>query len=63
MTNTKIGDSNAYATKDLFIPHPTKSNLWKIYGRTDDQIMLSTGEKVKEHALPKLPGVLTTLSD
>lgn len=35
----------AYATSDLFEPHPTKSGYWKVYGRTDDQIMHSTGEK------------------
>ena len=28
----------AYATSDLFEPHPTKSGYWKVYGRTDDQI-------------------------
>lgn len=28
------------------VPHPTKSGLWKIVGRADDQITLSTGEKV-----------------
>lgn len=44
--NTKVGDRNAYATSDLLFPHPTKPGLWKIYGRADDQIMLSTGEKV-----------------
>ncbi|SRR5258707_1105758 len=36
---------DAYATSDLLVPHPTKPGLWKIYGRKDDQIMLSTGEK------------------
>ena len=36
---------DAYATSDLLVPHPTKPDLWKIYGRKDDQIMLSTGEK------------------
>ena len=36
----------AYATSDLFEPHSTKSGYWKVYGRTDDQIMHSTGEKV-----------------
>ncbi|PSS15405.1 hypothetical protein PHLCEN_2v3281 [Hermanssonia centrifuga] len=43
--NTKVGNFDAYATRDLFISHETKPNLWKIYGRADDQIMLSTGEK------------------
>jgi hypothetical protein len=43
--NTQIDGQDAYATSDLLVPHPTKSGLWKIYGRKDDQIMLSTGEK------------------
>jgi hypothetical protein len=43
--NTQIDGQDAYATSDLLVPHPTKSGLWKIYGRKDDQIMLSSGEK------------------
>lgn len=35
-----------YATRDLIVQHPEKPGLWKIYGRIDDQIMHSTGEKV-----------------
>lgn len=34
-----------WRTKDLFRPHPTKQNLWKFHGRTDDIIVLSNGEK------------------
>ena len=30
-------------TKDLFEPHPKKSNLWRFYGRKDDIIVLSNG--------------------
>ena len=37
----------AFGTNDLFLPHPEKPGLWKIHGRLDDQIMLSTGEKVR----------------
>lgn len=44
--NTKVDDKDAYATQDLFIPHESRPGLWKIFGRADDQIMLSTGEKV-----------------
>lgn len=29
----------------MLVPHPTKKGLWKIIGRSDDQITLSTGEK------------------
>lgn len=32
-------------TRDLFQPHPTKPNLWRFYGRTDDITVLSNGEK------------------
>ncbi len=46
IVDTTIDGREAYATKDLFIPHPNKPGMWKIYGRADDQIMLSTGEKV-----------------
>ncbi|KAJ3539483.1 hypothetical protein NM688_g6353 [Phlebia brevispora] len=52
--NTKIGDNDAYATSDLFIPHPSKSGLWKIHGRSDDQIMLSTGEKTNPGPLESI---------
>lgn len=47
--NTTINGVPAYATGDLLTPHPTKPNLWKIFGRVDDQIMHSTGEKVGLH--------------
>ncbi|KAK0447907.1 uncharacterized protein EV420DRAFT_1713021 [Desarmillaria tabescens] len=43
--NTKINGVDAYTTSDLLMPHPTKPGLWKIFGRTDDQIMYNTGEK------------------
>lgn len=46
IVNAKLEGRDAFATSDLFIPHETKFGLWKVYGRTDDQIMLSTGEKV-----------------
>ncbi|KAJ6458386.1 hypothetical protein C8R47DRAFT_1203181 [Mycena vitilis] len=44
--NTRVRGIDAYATSDLMVPHPTKPGYWKIYGRADDQIMHSTGEKV-----------------
>lgn len=40
----------AYATKDLFTPHPTRPNAWKYYARLDDTITLVNGEK----AVPNL---------
>lgn len=35
----------AYATKDLFEPHPTVAHAWKYFGRLDDTIVLVNGEK------------------
>ncbi|THH09230.1 hypothetical protein EW145_g2182 [Phellinidium pouzarii] len=43
--NTTVNGRAAYATSDLVSPHPTKKGYWKVVGRTDDQIMHSTGEK------------------
>ncbi|KAA1476420.1 acetyl-CoA synthetase-like protein [Dentipellis sp. KUC8613] len=40
-----VNGHRAYETKDLVQRHPTVPHLWRVYGRTDDQIMLSTGEK------------------
>ncbi|KAJ8490029.1 hypothetical protein ONZ45_g13352 [Pleurotus djamor] len=46
VSNTKNVDGAAgYDTNDLVIRHPTNHKLFKIYGRADDQIMHSTGEK------------------
>ncbi|KAG2347280.1 acetyl-CoA synthetase-like protein [Suillus weaverae] len=41
-----LPDVKGYATSDLFIKHPTIEGLWKISGRKDDVLMLSSGEKV-----------------
>ena len=35
-----------YSTKDLYVKHPTKPNLWRAQGRSDDVLVLSNGEKV-----------------
>jgi hypothetical protein len=59
--NTKIDGRDAYATSDLLEPHPTKSGLWKIYGRKDDQIMLSTGEKTNPGPLGKTTDSISML--
>lgn len=45
--NTQVDGRDGYATSDLLEPHPTKPGLWRIFGRADEQIMLSNGEKVK----------------
>ena len=38
-------DLNEYHTKDLFVRHPEKKDLWKYKGRLDDVIVFSNGEK------------------
>ncbi|PCH42381.1 hypothetical protein WOLCODRAFT_17681 [Wolfiporia cocos MD-104 SS10] len=43
--NTTVDGVPAYATSDLVVSHPQVAGYWKIIGRTDDQIMHSTGEK------------------
>ncbi|KAJ6553311.1 hypothetical protein B0H19DRAFT_1263705 [Mycena capillaripes] len=52
--NTQVGGIDAYATSDLLVPHPVKSGYWKIYGRTDDQIMHNTGEKTNPGPLENI---------
>lgn len=44
--NTDVAGMPAYATGDLLMRHPTKPALWMVYGRVDDQIMHTNGEKV-----------------
>ncbi|KAK0200640.1 NRPS-like enzyme [Desarmillaria ectypa] len=43
--NSEIDGVQAFDTKDLVQLHPSNPKLWKAYGRADDQIMHSTGEK------------------
>ncbi|KAL8822839.1 MAG: hypothetical protein Q9191_006436 [Dirinaria sp. TL-2023a] len=43
--NYNIPGATEYATRDLFIPHPTKPGLWRFHGRIDDILVLSNGEK------------------
>ena len=38
-------DLNEFSTQDLFSKHPSKPNLWKYVGRSDDLIVFSNGEK------------------
>ncbi|EKM50943.1 uncharacterized protein PHACADRAFT_262848 [Phanerochaete carnosa HHB-10118-sp] len=41
-----VPGEKAYATSDLFEPHPTREGLWRLVGRRDDVLVLSTGEKI-----------------
>lgn len=44
--NTEYDDKPAFNVGDLLERHPTDPARWRVYGRGDDQIMLSTGENV-----------------
>ncbi|KAK0223926.1 acetyl-CoA synthetase-like protein [Armillaria fumosa] len=55
--NTKYQGRDAYATNDLFLPHPSLLGLWRLVGRKDDQIVLSSGEKCKQTN----PGLLESI--
>lgn len=37
---------NSFYSSDLFTPHPTIQGAWKFFGRLDDRITLTNGEKV-----------------
>ena len=39
-------DLSELATKDLYVRHPSKSDLWLLKSRLDDILVLSNGEKV-----------------
>ncbi|KAJ7730355.1 hypothetical protein DFH07DRAFT_969173 [Mycena maculata] len=59
MLDTVVDGVPGLNTNDLFVQHPTNPNLWKVYGRHDDQIMHSTGEKTNPGPLGKFhAGVL-----
>lgn len=36
-----------WRTGDLFLPHPSKSGLWRFHGRLDDLIVLSSSHKLR----------------
>jgi len=40
-----FSDIKEWHTKDLFRPHPSKSNLWKFHSQTDNIIVLSNEKK------------------
>ncbi|KZT19320.1 acetyl-CoA synthetase-like protein [Neolentinus lepideus HHB14362 ss-1] len=40
-----LPDTKGYATSDLWEPHPTIAGLWRLVGRTDDVLVLASGEK------------------
>ncbi|KAL7277648.1 hypothetical protein ACG7TL_008575 [Trametes sanguinea] len=44
VTNAERDGKPVFAVGDLLERHPTDPKRWKVFGRKDDQIMLSTGE-------------------
>ncbi|KAK0201251.1 NRPS-like enzyme [Desarmillaria ectypa] len=51
--NTTIDGVRAYDTKDIFVRHPVNPEMFKCYGRYDDQIIHSTGEKTNPTPIEK----------
>ncbi|KAK0701966.1 hypothetical protein B0T26DRAFT_807794 [Lasiosphaeria miniovina] len=51
--------TSVWRSRDLFARHPSEPRLWQFIGRTDDVVVLSTGEKVNpvamQDALPAHP--------
>ncbi|KAI0030733.1 acetyl-CoA synthetase-like protein [Vararia minispora EC-137] len=52
--NTSVDGKPAFATGDLVAVHPTAKGWYKIHGRADEQIMLSTGEKTNPVPLERI---------
>ncbi|KAF8908295.1 acetyl-CoA synthetase-like protein [Mucidula mucida] len=52
--NTQICGTRAFRTSDLFMQHPTKPDFWRVFGRSDDQIVHSTGEKTNPSPLENI---------
>ncbi|KAF4568263.1 putative NRPS-like protein biosynthetic cluster [Pleurotus pulmonarius] len=44
-TNSRVDGRDVYDTNDLLERHPSNPHLYRLYGRSDDQLMHSTGEK------------------
>ncbi|GAB1517058.1 hypothetical protein RhiTH_000101 [Rhizoctonia solani] len=63
--NYELDGKLAYKTKDLVVGHPSKPDLWKIFGRLDDQIVLLNGEKTNpgsmEAEIVKCPTVKSAI--
>ncbi|KIJ49844.1 hypothetical protein M422DRAFT_246210 [Sphaerobolus stellatus SS14] len=63
--NTEIDGVPAYATNDIIQRHEVDHTLFRVIGRKDDQIILSTGEKTNpgpmEHIIMENPHVRTAI--
>ena len=51
--NVVIDGVPGYDTNDVLVPHPTDPGFYKLFGRADEQIMHSTGEKTNPVPLGK----------
>uniref|UniRef100_A0A0W0G571 Putative acetyl-CoA synthetase-like protein n=1 Tax=Moniliophthora roreri TaxID=221103 RepID=A0A0W0G571_MONRR len=56
LSNSTFGDARAYATRDSFVEHPSKSGYWKVCGRFDDRIVHPSGEKTNPVLMEQIIG-------
>ncbi|KIJ30327.1 hypothetical protein M422DRAFT_784036 [Sphaerobolus stellatus SS14] len=65
VANMELDGARAYASKDLFVPHPHNPGYWRICGRRDDRIIHPNGEKttpvLMEHIVGKDPRVKSAI--
>ncbi|KAF7350260.1 NRPS-like enzyme [Mycena venus] len=65
LSNMEIDGAPACDTRDIVQRHPSNSELYRLYGRIDDQIMHSNGEKTNpgpiEHILAQNPLVKSAI--
>ncbi|GAB1316824.1 Polyketide synthase phosphopantetheine-binding domain-containing protein [Madurella fahalii] len=58
-------DAKEYSTKDLYKPHPSMADHWMFYGRADNIIVFSNGEKLNPVSIEQImmghPGIKGTI--
>ena len=65
-TFTIFPDAQEYASRDLFVRHPTKPGLWSWRARADDIIVFLNGEKtnpisMEQHIVSRTPEIAAAL--
>ena len=65
-TFTIFPDAEEYASRDLFVRHPSKQNLWSWRARADDIIVFLNGEKtnpisMEQHIVSRSPEIAAAL--
>ena len=65
-TFTIFPDAQEYASRDLFVRHPSKPNLWSWRARADDIIVFLNGEKtnpisMEQHIVSRTPEIAAAL--